>query len=61
MGTATWDDYLEHGVIKRASTVAREICGTDQVNALGFCVGGTLLASALAVLRAKRRRTRRPA
>jgi polyhydroxyalkanoate synthase subunit PhaC len=33
--------------------VAREICGTDEVNTLGFCVGGTLLAAALAVLQAK--------
>jgi polyhydroxyalkanoate synthase len=54
MGQATWDDYLEHGVIK-ALEVATEVCGTPQVNALGFCVGGTLLGSALAVLRAQER------
>ena len=47
-----WDDYLELGVMK-AIAVARDICGVPQVNALGFCVGGTLLASALAVLRAR--------
>jgi len=52
MGHATWDDYLEHGVM-RALSVAQEISGTPQINALGFCVGGTLLASALAVLRAR--------
>ncbi len=52
MGTATWDDYLEHGVMK-ALDVARDIGGTDKVNALGFCVGGTLLGSALAVRRAQ--------
>ena len=52
MGKATWDDYLEHGVM-RALNVAQKICGADQVNALGFCVGGTLLACALAVLRAR--------
>jgi polyhydroxyalkanoate synthase len=52
MGRATWDDYLEHGVM-RALAVAQEICGADKVNALGFCVGGTLLGAALAVLRAK--------
>ena len=51
MGRATWDDYLEHGVIRALDAVA-EACGTDKINALGFCVGGTLLASALAVLRA---------
>ena len=55
MGKITWDQYLEQGVIK-ALEVAREICGVRQVNALGFCVGGTLLAAALAVLRAKRRK-----
>ncbi|HSD99931.1 MAG TPA: class I poly(R)-hydroxyalkanoic acid synthase [Burkholderiales bacterium] len=52
MGRATWDDYLEHGVI-RALAVAQAICEVDQVNALGFCVGGTLLGAALAVLRAR--------
>jgi polyhydroxyalkanoate synthase subunit PhaC len=52
MGRATWDDYLEHGVI-RALNVAAEACDVEQVNALGFCVGGTLLGAALAVLRAQ--------
>lgn len=50
--TATWDDYLQEGVL-RALDVAAEITGQDQVNALGFCVGGTLLASALALARAR--------
>lgn len=48
----TWDDYLDKGVLT-ASRAAREICGSDRVNALGFCVGGTLLGAALAVLAAK--------
>ncbi|MGH8634581.1 MAG: class I poly(R)-hydroxyalkanoic acid synthase [Burkholderiales bacterium] len=52
MGRATWDDYLEHGVM-RALAVAQEVCGSGKVNALGFCVGGTLLGAALAVLRAQ--------
>jgi len=52
MGHASWDDYLEQGVM-RALGVAQEISGAPQVNALGFCVGGTLLACALAVLRAR--------
>ena len=58
MGRATWDDYLEHGVLKALDT-AQEICGSDKVNALGFCVGGTLLGAALAVRRA-RETTRAP-
>ncbi len=52
LGTLTWDDYLENGPIKAIAT-AREICKVDQVNALGFCVGGTILSSALAVLAAR--------
>jgi hypothetical protein len=34
--------------------VAREIAQSDKVNALGFCVGGTLLGAALAVLTSKK-------
>jgi polyhydroxyalkanoate synthase len=52
MGRATWDAYLEQGVMK-ALDVSQEICASDKVNALGFCVGGTLLGSALAVRRAR--------
>jgi polyhydroxyalkanoate synthase len=48
----TWDDYLEKGVFT-ALRAAREIRGSDRVNALGFCIGGTLLGAALAVLAAK--------
>ncbi len=50
--SATWADYLDEGVLQ-ALDVTRAISGQDQVNALGFCVGGTLLASALALARAK--------
>ena len=52
LGTLTWDDYLEKGVFA-ALRVAREVTQADQANALGFCVGGTLLGAALAVLAAK--------
>ena len=48
-----WDDYLEQGVFA-AFRVASSIMESDQVNALGFCVGGTLLGAALAVLARKR-------
>jgi len=51
LAQATWDDYVEHGVI-RAIDVTRDISGVDQINALGFCVGGTLIATALATLAA---------
>jgi len=55
-GHLTWDDYLEQGALT-AIRVVREICGMtradEQINALGFCVGGTILASALAVAKAR--------
>ena len=51
----TWDDYLEQGVLE-ALRVAGAI-GGKPVNALGFCVGGTLLACALAVLAARNDRS----
>jgi polyhydroxyalkanoate synthase len=47
-----WDDYLSLGVLE-ALRVAREVTKADRVNALGFCVGGSLLGAALAVLAAK--------
>ncbi len=51
-GRYGWDDYLGLGVL-RAIDVAREISGQEAVNALGFCVGGTMLGAALAVLAAR--------
>jgi polyhydroxyalkanoate synthase len=52
LGHLGWDDYVEKGVID-ALEVAQQISGEKQVNALGFCVGGTLLASALAAMAAR--------
>lgn len=51
-GNLTWEDYLIHGAVT-ALAVAREISGEEKVNALGFCVGGTILSSALGVLAAR--------
>jgi polyhydroxyalkanoate synthase len=46
---ASFDDYIEHAAIK-AIDVVKDISGAKQINALGFCVGGTILGTALAVL-----------
>jgi polyhydroxyalkanoate synthase len=48
----TWDDYIESAAIKAIGLV-REITGQAQINTLGFCIGGTILATALAVLAAR--------
>jgi polyhydroxyalkanoate synthase subunit PhaC len=52
LGHLTWDDYLEQGVMT-AIDIAQGVSRADRVNTLGFCVGGTLLASALAVLQTR--------
>ena len=48
----TWDDYIENAAI-RAIGVVQELTGAKTINTLGFCVGGTILATALAVLAAR--------
>jgi polyhydroxyalkanoate synthase len=52
LANKTWDDYIEHAVI-RAIGVTRDISGSPTINALGFCVGGTMLGTALGVLAAR--------
>jgi polyhydroxyalkanoate synthase len=51
LGHLTWDHYVAEGVVK-AIDAARLISDSPKINALGFCIGGTLLTSALAVLKA---------
>jgi polyhydroxyalkanoate synthase len=48
----TWDDYVGDAALK-AIEVVQDITGAKQINALGFCVGGTILGTALAVLAAR--------
>ena len=52
----TWDDYIEEGPIAAIRTV-QAITGAETINTLGFCVGGTILSTALAVLAARGART----
>ena len=52
LASATWDDYVQNAVIRAIDTV-REIGKAKTINTLGFCVGGTLLATALSVLAAR--------
>jgi polyhydroxyalkanoate synthase subunit PhaC len=52
MQDRTWDDYIENAAIVAIKKVG-ELTGakkTAGINALGFCVGGTILSNALAVL-----------
>ena len=52
LSNATWDDYIEDAAIKAIDTV-QDITGAPTINALGFCVGGTILSTAMAVLAAR--------
>ncbi len=51
-GALTWDDYIERGIVE-AIHRAQAISRSDTLNALGFCVGGTILATGLAALAAR--------
>ena len=56
IGHLTWDDYLEKGPLK-AIDVVLDITGAA-TNALGFCVGGTILSCAAAVMAARQPQAR---
>jgi len=49
---ATWDDYIETGVLKAIAAV-QAISAQEKINVLGFCVGGTMLTNALALAYAR--------
>ena len=52
MAALTLDDYLRDGLVA-ALDRASELTGSERVNLVGVCVGGTLTAIALAVLAAR--------
>jgi polyhydroxyalkanoate synthase len=52
LSAKSWDDYIADGPLK-AIEVVQAITGKDTFNMLGFCVGGTILTTALAVLAAR--------
>jgi polyhydroxyalkanoate synthase subunit PhaC len=48
----TWDQYIDDAAMC-AIRLVQEISGSEKINTLGFCVGGTILSTALAVLAAR--------
>ena len=49
----TFEDYMREGILAAVDAVTKQT-GQKQINALGYCVGGTLLASTLAYMAAKK-------
>jgi polyhydroxyalkanoate synthase subunit PhaC len=54
LGTKTWDDYVKEGPLT-AMDVIEKATGEMKVHTMGYCVGGTLLATTLAWLADKRK------
>lgn len=52
LAAKTFEDYLVEGIYDATSQVMKQ-CGTDRVNTVGYCIGGTLLSCALAHMAAK--------
>jgi polyhydroxyalkanoate synthase len=48
----TFEDYMQEGILEAVGAV-QDATGQKKINALGYCVGGTLLASTLAYMAAK--------
>ncbi|MDH5723548.1 MAG: class I poly(R)-hydroxyalkanoic acid synthase [Alphaproteobacteria bacterium] len=48
-----FEDYMQEGVLESLDQI-KKISGEDSVNAMGYCLGGTLLAITLAYLCAKK-------
>jgi polyhydroxyalkanoate synthase subunit PhaC len=54
LGAKTWEDYVKEGPLT-AMDVIEKATGEMKVHTMGYCVGGTLLATTLAWLADKRR------
>jgi polyhydroxyalkanoate synthase subunit PhaC len=54
LGAKTWEDYMKEGPLA-AMDVIEQATGEMKVHTMGYCVGGTLLATTLAWLAEKRR------
>ena len=52
MEDMSFEDYMDLGPLE-ASEVVRDITGSPKLNVMGYCIGGTLLATVLAWLTAK--------
>jgi polyhydroxyalkanoate synthase len=59
MGHITFDDYVVKGAMQ-AFEVAQSVSKSKKVNALGYCLGGTLLSTTLAILSSDKNKLENP-
>ena len=55
LGDKTWDDYLNEGTFLAINAV-KKITGAKKINGVAWCIGGTMLATTIAVLAAKNKK-----
>jgi len=55
LGDVTWDEYISVGTIPAIDAV-KEISGAKKINAVSWCIGGTMLATTMSVLASKRKK-----
>jgi polyhydroxyalkanoate synthase len=53
LATRTFEDYMREGIYAGAEAAMKQ-CGVEQVNTVGYCIGGTLLSATLAHMAAKK-------
>jgi polyhydroxyalkanoate synthase len=53
LAAKTFEDYMREGPLAAIEAIAKAT-GSKDVNAVGYCIGGTLLAALLAVMAAKK-------
>lgn len=57
LATKSFSDYMEQGIFAALDQI-KEICNEPRCHVVGYCIGGTLLATSLAYLAAQKEDTR---
>ncbi|OUR68388.1 class I poly(R)-hydroxyalkanoic acid synthase [Cycloclasticus sp. 46_83_sub15_T18] len=55
LGDVTWDEYITEGILP-ATEAIKAISSASKINAVAWCIGGTMLATAMSVLASRRKK-----